>query len=379
MLACHSDRDDGTVGELLAYASGVSPRRAKRIWDAVNPHTGRRRIDEAFPQAMRDNPRARHAHPLPSTAAHGKSSAVTASSPAAASDQSTAGIVFTEYALANPSALGLLQAHTGRKQRLGGLDLYSPRTQSSTSAVSARQPDTRLVRRDPHRRRYGCSLTRSSCRSPERVSIAVRRRRRPGDVRAGDDVQLHRGVARHVLRPRDGRGAQRGPHPRRRGAAAISTCTRAWDLGVGDDTSIWWFQAQGAPAGAARPLRRERRRPRALPRHHRAAREPSMAGSTAATTFRTTPRSRSGDQGRTRVETMQRWASTRSSFRWRRSTMASTPSDERCRCACFIRAAKRVASARLSNTGASGTTTRSASTPRRCTTGHRTQPTLFDT
>ncbi len=41
----------GTYWHLLPEAA----QARKAIWDAVNPHTGRRRIDEAFPREIRDN------------------------------------------------------------------------------------------------------------------------------------------------------------------------------------------------------------------------------------------------------------------------------------------------------------------------------------
>ena len=38
-------------GRLLAMCAGGQARKA--VWDAVNPHTGKRRIDEAFPRGLR--------------------------------------------------------------------------------------------------------------------------------------------------------------------------------------------------------------------------------------------------------------------------------------------------------------------------------------
>ena len=77
----------------------------KAIWEAVNPHSGRRRIDECFPLSMRantnDSTMLVRFH-NGSTWNVAGSDAIT--SGASGIGSSVAGIVFSEYALANPSA-----------------------------------------------------------------------------------------------------------------------------------------------------------------------------------------------------------------------------------------------------------------------------------
>jgi len=78
----------------------------KAIWDAVNPHSGKRRIDEAFPQEMRAGTRE---HDMHIRFVNGSTWQVVGSDSVASGGgigSSTAGIVFSEYALANPSAWG---------------------------------------------------------------------------------------------------------------------------------------------------------------------------------------------------------------------------------------------------------------------------------
>ena len=84
----------------------VQGRRA--IWEAVNSHTGKRRIDEAFPvSAARDDPRKRNDHPLQERVnmARGRQSDaydhLVGSPPA--------GVVFSEWALADPASWGYLR------------------------------------------------------------------------------------------------------------------------------------------------------------------------------------------------------------------------------------------------------------------------------
>ena len=48
--ACASQQRTGTYWHMLPQAS----QARKAIWDAINPHTGFRRIDEAFPKELRD-------------------------------------------------------------------------------------------------------------------------------------------------------------------------------------------------------------------------------------------------------------------------------------------------------------------------------------
>lgn len=51
--ACSMHERPGTYWHMLPQAEGAR----KAIWDAVNPHSGTRRIDEAFPKALRETTR----------------------------------------------------------------------------------------------------------------------------------------------------------------------------------------------------------------------------------------------------------------------------------------------------------------------------------
>lgn len=74
----------------------------KAIWDAVNPHTGKRRIDEAFPQEIRKTTRNQE---MQIEFINGSTWQVVGSDRFDALVGSTpAGIVYSEWALANPSA-----------------------------------------------------------------------------------------------------------------------------------------------------------------------------------------------------------------------------------------------------------------------------------
>src|SRR5262245_1072373 len=83
---------------LPEYAQG-----RKAIWDAVNPHTGKRRIDEAFPHELRASTRDQE---MQIKLVNGSTWQVIGSDTYNTSlvGTSIAGITFSEYALSNPSA-----------------------------------------------------------------------------------------------------------------------------------------------------------------------------------------------------------------------------------------------------------------------------------
>lgn len=76
----------------------------KAIWTAVNPHTGKRRVDEAFPRAIR---KATHEQEMFIELQNGSTWQLIGSDRYDATvGSSPAGIVYSEWALANPSAWG---------------------------------------------------------------------------------------------------------------------------------------------------------------------------------------------------------------------------------------------------------------------------------
>lgn len=79
----------------------------KAIWEAVNPHTGKKRIDEAFPHEVRK----RTDNSSMTIEFHTGSvwRIVGSDNPDTLVGAPPAGVVFSEWALANPTAWGLLQ------------------------------------------------------------------------------------------------------------------------------------------------------------------------------------------------------------------------------------------------------------------------------
>lgn len=78
----------------------------KAIWEAINPHTGRRRIDEAFPHAIRK--RTDNSSMAIEFKCGSAWRVVGADNPDSLVGAPPAGIVFSEWALCNPSSWGYL-------------------------------------------------------------------------------------------------------------------------------------------------------------------------------------------------------------------------------------------------------------------------------
>lgn len=219
----------------------------KAIWDAVNPHTGKRRIDEAFPQQMRESTRE---HDMFIKLRNGATWQVVGSDSVVSGGgigSSTAGIIFSEWALANPSAWGyyrpMLEENNGwacwistPRGRNHLLSLYQHAVQTTgwfaeiltvddTAALShqalaeALKEYVSLYGLDAGeamlQQELYCSFTAALLGTFYGREMAdVRNEGRVLEVEALPDRMVH----------------------------------RAWDIGVstGNDTSIWWFQAQGA-------------------------------------------------------------------------------------------------------------------------------------
>jgi hypothetical protein len=216
----------------------------KAIWDAVNPHTGQRRIDEVFPHEMRAHTRETDMqirYHNGSTFNVVGSDAVTAGS---GIGSSTAGIVFSEYALANPSAWAyyrpILEENNGwatfistprGRNHLFSLYQHAGRTNgwfcerltaedtgalSSEALAEALKEYVALYGADQgegqFRQEYLCDWSSALLGSfYQREMADVRNEGRIIEIEPLDGVPIH----------------------------------RAWDLGIGDDTSVWWFVAHG--------------------------------------------------------------------------------------------------------------------------------------
>lgn len=215
----------------------------KAIWTAINPHTGKRRIDEAFPLELRENT---NDNEMFIRFRNGSTWQIVGSDRYDATvGASVAGIVYSEWALSNPSAWAY---HRPIIEENNGWTLFitTPRGRNHAFAMyqyASQSPDwfcelltardtgaltdealaetlseyTALygedVGRAQYEQEYFCSFNAAILGAYFSLEMAtVRREERIIAVDAIEALPVN----------------------------------RAWDLGVKDDTSIWWWQQQGS-------------------------------------------------------------------------------------------------------------------------------------
>lgn len=217
----------------------------KAIWNAVNPHTGKRRIDEAFPHELRENTndqemfiRFKSGSTWQVIGSDRYNSLVGAG---------VAGVVFSEWALCNPSAWGYISPMM-RENNGWAAFITTPRGRNHAHSMfeSAQKNDAWFselssihqtkafneaelqeilqtdyidlygedIGRAQFEQEYECSFNAAILGAfYAREMVALRREGRISPhLEALDDRPVH----------------------------------RAWDIGVRDDTSIWWFQVVGS-------------------------------------------------------------------------------------------------------------------------------------
>ncbi|WP_395672658.1 hypothetical protein [Phenylobacterium sp.] len=216
----------------------------KAIWDAINPHTGRKRIDEAFPREIR---RRRWEKEMKIQLANGSIWQV------AGSDNYNSlvgsppvGVVFSEWSLAKPDAWTYLRPILAEN---GGwaLFLWTPRgLNHATRSFESRaaRPDEWLTLRSP--------ATQTDVFTPDQLArertelIAETGSVEEGEARFASEYLVDFNAAvpgsyyGGALKDADGAGRiGRVPFD-----PALKVDT-AWDLGIDDYTAIWFFQQVG--------------------------------------------------------------------------------------------------------------------------------------
>lgn len=229
----------GTYWHLLPRAS----QGRKAIWDAVNPHTGKRRIDEAFPRQMRTRTRDDE---MMLHLGNGSTWQVVGSdnydnlvgSP-------PLGVVFSEWSLARPEAWEFLRPILAENDGWA-VFLWTPRGRNhATRAFEARA-------RDPEWFTLKSPATETDVFTPGQLErekaelVAELGSKEEGEARFASEYLV------------DFDAAAPGAYY----AAALSEAERAgrvgrvpydpalrvdtaWDLGIDDYTAIWFFQQAG--------------------------------------------------------------------------------------------------------------------------------------
>lgn len=215
----------------------------KAIWDAVNPHTGRRRIDEAFPPEIR------------ARTLDGEMKIELASGSVwqvAGSDNydslvgaSPAGVVFSEWALAKPEAWAYIRPILAENDGWA-LFLWTPRGRNhATRAFDSRKADPEWFCLKASARETGV-FTPDQLDRERRELIAELGSEEEGDARFASEYLVDFDAAAPGAyyasllgaAERDGRIGRTPFDP----ALKVDT---AWDLGIDDYTAIWFFQQVG--------------------------------------------------------------------------------------------------------------------------------------
>lgn len=214
----------------------------KAIWDAVNPRTGKRRIDEAFPHEIRTNTRDQE---MMIRFVNGATWQVLGSDNFQSAVGSTpAGIVYSEWALANPTARGYLRPILAEN---GGWEAYitTPRGKNhaySTFREAQRNPDQfaqLLTVRDTgmlSEEQLATELREYIATYGEAMGVALFEQEYMCSFDAaimgayyGEELRKLEQTGRVCIIPHDDK------YP----------VHVAFDIGFDDDTAIWWFQVVG--------------------------------------------------------------------------------------------------------------------------------------
>ncbi|RAK52588.1 hypothetical protein [Phenylobacterium deserti] len=215
----------------------------KVIWDAVNPHTGKRRIDEAFPRETRV---ARYNSEMKLELANGSTWQVLGSDNYdSLVGSSPVGVVFSEWSLAKPEAWSFIRPILAEN---GGwaLFLWTPRGRNhATRTFESRQGEKGwFTLRSP--------ATETDVFTPEQLEqekrefIAELGSEEEGLARFATEYMVDFNTAQPgayyaslLGQAQTENRIGRVPHD-----PALKVDT-AWDLGIDDYTAIWFFQQAG--------------------------------------------------------------------------------------------------------------------------------------
>jgi hypothetical protein len=209
------------------------------MWDAVNPHTGRRRIDEAFPQEIRRTTREQE---MLIVFKNGSTFQLVGSDNFNSLVGSPpVGLVFSEYALSDPSAWGYLRPILLENH---GWAIFNstPRGRNhfhSLLEFAEHEPDWFAER---------LTATQTGCFSDDQLQSELREiQAEHGDdygralwlqeYFASFDAAIPGSIWGDCVRQMEesGRIVDLAVDP-------LQPLYTAWDLGRTDDTAIWWYQ-----------------------------------------------------------------------------------------------------------------------------------------
>jgi phage terminase large subunit len=237
--AIRAHRRPGVYWHLLPEAS----QGRKAIWDAVNPHTGQKRIDEVFPPSTRR--RTRDAEMMIHLKKGSTWQVVGSDNYNSLVGSPPLGVVFSEWGLAKPDAWSFIRPILAEN---GGwaLFLWTPRGRGhATRAFESRA-------RDPEWFTLRSPATETDVFSPEQLEreraelIAEFGSEEEGQARYASEylVDFDAAAPGAYYAGLLGEAEREGRVGRVPYDPALKVDT-AWDLGIDDYTAVWFFQQAG--------------------------------------------------------------------------------------------------------------------------------------
>jgi phage terminase large subunit len=224
------------------YALPEYNQGRKAIWTAVNPHTGKRRIDEAFPMELRENTNDQE---MFIRFKNGSTWQIIGSDRYDATvGASVAGIVYSEWALSNPSAWAY---HRPILEENQGWALFISTPRGRNHCLSLFQHASQSAE-------WFCELLTvddTKALSPEALAETLKEYKALYGEDAGDAQYRQEYFCDWNAAILGGYFTSECAQVRKEDriveceALPDVPVNRVWDLGVRDDTSIFWWQNQG--------------------------------------------------------------------------------------------------------------------------------------
>ena len=221
----------------------MASQARKAIWEAINPHSGKRRIDEAFPQALRETTRENEM--LIKFKSGSTWQVVGSDNFNSLVGSPPAGITVSEWALANPAARAYLRPILAEN---GGWQLYitTPRGKNHAHDTFRAAERDMAAGKDVFAQRL--SVYDTGALSAETVAAERAAYQADYGIQAGDALFRQEYLCdfdaailgayygeEMELADSQGRVCEVGYDP------SLDVHT-AWDLGWSDDLAIWFFQ-----------------------------------------------------------------------------------------------------------------------------------------
>jgi hypothetical protein len=212
------------------------------MWDAINPHTGQRRIDEAFPDVLRKTTRDQE---MLIVLKNGSTFQLVGSDNFNSLVGSPpVGLVFSEYALSNPTAWGYLRPILLENK---GWALFNstPRGRNHFHALLA------FAETEPgwHASRLGADVT--DCFTTDQLTAELREIQAEHGMDYGEALwrqeyfcSFDAAIPGSIWGDCVKKAEEEGRVVDFASDRAVPVYT-AWDLGRTDDTAIWWYQMRG--------------------------------------------------------------------------------------------------------------------------------------